>query len=788
MSIEKIYPEDIDVVTLETNPKKIFNSSSSGITGSSYVFPRRSLREKEVHPLTFYSSSYVFDVDITDSLKQAKSASIASNNNQSHILSYLTQVNSQSISLKKQQTVDIIRFTPGFGLTKNMTIKSTIIDNLLPYYRSQFPLMHNSYTNYNCLNFFTASNVPSGSALLYPIDDVLVTNNVVISGAYILTGAFSFDFWINPKYTTTSENLEFHAGTIFHLSSCYAVSLITGSSKDPNGLPNGYRVLLQLSSAAEISPSKINVNSLPEFAFLSADNSLRRNNWHHVTIRWGGGNYDYGSGSFVIDTTRSLGFSIPSASLSNRILNGSDGPVVLTIGNFYEGSNTGASSQARFFTTDVSTREGLTELVAVSGVELPTAYKLNHPLNAEVHELKIYNKFLTDSEIKSLNTNGPSTLDNIIFYLPPFFTTESPTRQPLGGKGGVFKTPFQTYTGTTKKPFSAEMAFEVGGHYINLENHTRELINGVYPRCLELSMSVQTTPQTVPVTANQILYSTGSVIKRNLTILPCDNGKFIPNFSFLNSLSTENFKNDLGNVDLSLITLNEVISTASIFYGLISERTGSIVDSITGPNPSNSSTFVYSASNVPGLLQRTRDNTSNQIVFFDCSNLFYGNYIKPKTLRIFDSGLSSSNNRISITLRDDGMGNVYRADSETKHSTWNSVGNILYNEGIIYIKNPSLFFFGENQFKIEFSGSQNIHVMTIDCTARSLHEVSSSNKTYSEIYSSSNNANVSDKRYVFITDVLLHDDNLNVIARTSLAQPIMKAPTEKFVFRKKIDF
>jgi hypothetical protein len=49
-------------------------------------------------------------------------------------------------------------------------------------------------------------------------------------------------------------------------------------------------------------------------------------------------------------------------------------------------------------------------------------------------------------------------------------------------------------------------------------------------------------------------------------------------------------------------------------------------------------------------------------------------------------------------------------------------------------------------------------------------------------------ANENDKKYVFISNVLLHDDNLNVIGRTSIAQPVLKRSGEKFLFKIKIDY
>jgi hypothetical protein len=41
---------------------------------------------------------------------------------------------------------------------------------------------------------------------------------------------------------------------------------------------------------------------------------------------------------------------------------------------------------------------------------------------------------------------------------------------------------------------------------------------------------------------------------------------------------------------------------------------------------------------------------------------------------------------------------------------------------------------------------------------------------------------------VIITGINLHDDNLNVVARVSLAQPIIKRDEDRYLFRIKMDW
>jgi len=461
---------------------------------------------------------------------------------------------------------------------------------------------------------------------------------------------------------------------------------------------------------------------------------------------------------------------------------GSTDPSVLVVGNYYEGSNFATNALDRFFAADTATREGLTQLNNSSGIYAPTTSSFTHPLNAEIHELKLYNKYLTIPETLALSASGPTSLENIKFYLPPFFTQESPFRQSLNGQGGVLVTPFYTEDATTDTPFANKMAFSVGGHYVNLENYVRDFATGLYPRLWQLSGSEFTPPATTELSANDFLYMTGSIRKRLYTILPCDNGIFYPNFNLLSPLSSSKFVNDIGNKELGIVTLNNIVDGHFASQAITSS--GSILTNILGAQSGN---ITATPGDSLAILHNLRDGSSNQVVFFDVSNLFYGNRIKPGTFKIANTAITQSGGALNIQIKDDGYGNLYRADASSSLATWASIGNIFYDEGLVVIKHPNLFFFGDNQFDVSFKGEQNLHVFTVNAFAKAMHETSSSNPSYVD-FSINDLANDQDTKAVYITQVLIMDEDLNVIIRSQLAAPFLKRSSDKILFKTKIDY
>ena len=187
------------------------------------------------------------------------------------------------------------------------------------------------------------------------------------------------------------------------------------------------------------------------------------------------------------------------------------------------------------------------------------------------------------------------------------------------------------------------------------------------------------------------------------------------------------------------------------------------------------------------VYQTTGDPSSNEVVIMNISNLYYGQKVAESSFVIKDPFITGSRGKVQITLRDDGAGGLYRADCATKQATWANVGNIFYSEGLGIIKSPQLANFGKDYFETSFAGEQKLHVMTVNAFAPSNAVNSSSNPAY-KILSATNNANDTAPEFTYVTSINFHDDNLNVIMRANLAQPILKRWVEEYLFKVKMDF
>jgi len=840
MAIIPVTRDDVENFTIITTPQREYSSSSLGVTGSVKVFPRLSSSEKLMSGEAFLDGNLTgswesnnFKSVYEEIKNNARDLRIANQSITGSVGDYIQVVNNSST--KPVATLDVERFSPTINFTKYTLCKNNVKNMLMKFYRTDYPHAHWAYTNYHSLNFFTVSTgsalIPTASVLLYPnvTSSLLPLQAGHVSGTYCLSGAFTFDFHINPRYQVDGlNNGHFKAGTIFHLSSSYAVSLVTGSSKDPRGLPNHFRIQLQLKHSADVSPSKAVSGIYPnDLIFLSDDNSLSHNKWHHVVIRWGTDQYAQGTGSFVINGINRGYFNVPSGTINQAASVSVADPAALCVGNYYEGKNFGASSQAYFFSTNSAKRDGVAELIQDIAQDEPNSYKFEHPLKAEVHDLTIKRYYSSDFEIKNSGSVGfgSSALNNLncAFYSPPFFVQETTIRRSIGDKGGVPQTPFFSIDGTTDDPFNVAMSFGVNGHYINLENFTKDFANSQFPRLLNLSASTITTT-TDPIEANPTLYGSAGVPKRNLTILPCDDGKFDPNYDILQKERyISKFRNSLGLTDLSYIYLDDLVSAASLSGSGVGQYDPAIKTFISwsqelngvdplyagkpaGPALEQAHQNIYAAlsasvddasfdrgvqKDLPLTIFKTlRDPSSNQITIFNISNLYYGRRILPGSFVLTDDSITGSEGAIKLTLKDDGFGNLYRADSDSVHFTQGSIGNIFYDEGIVLLKSPHLFFFGKEQYEMSFKGVNNIYSTKYEILAGQGQLNSSSNPTYAASKNSMKvSGDVTDKEnFVYVTGINFHDENMNVIARAKLAQPIIKRNADKILFKVALDF
>ena len=792
MSFITLSRELFETTTIKTKPQVHFVSSSIGevpATGSVYVAPVRSkcikdivknkdkanlTREAGVFDIADFAAINILDI-VNNKCREDYSIYSSTGLDLSGYLSlYLNACSDSPKNLRYSKFLDIFRFDTPLKFNLNHVVKRNLNNILYPYHKHRYPDSGVHYTNFNCLNFYTSENTPNDSCLIYPNK----------SDVYSPAKGFTLDFWLNPRYDNVKPDLEMTAGTIFHMSSSIAVSLVSGSIRDEHNLVDSYKILLQLSHSADISPTTIdmsNINAQSDLIFTSSF-SLRKNNWHHVSVCWDP-EYNNSSGSIIIDENYS-NFHIPSSSITTTNNN------IICVGNYYNGNSNTAKT---FFNSTTAATQGLTQLGSSATEPQSQTTLLANPLSAEVHDIKLFKRSLSRHEISRLKTRGvnqvkiiksgcdeaeTSLYTDLIFYVPPFFYPDSRTRE-------VIVTPFQTVKTKTDDPINTAYSFGIGGKMINLENFVREFVRGEYPRLQSLTGSVMNN-NVIDITADDFVYHTGSLKKRNLSLLPCDNGLFYPDYypiEISEKSSSLSYVTNGNVTDYSRINLNNLIPASSLYPGLVFQA-GSIFDQIVGASPENPGSAPGS---VLTIAQRTRDLSSNETTIFDISNLYYGNRITEKTVELYEDNLTGSEGKIKIRIKDNGQGSLYRADCKTKQATWNNIGDVLYHEGIIVLKTPHLPYFGKDKTDIKFKGDQNIHTMILNIPCEKGLLNSSSNKTYVPM-PPTNAVSDRDLTTVYISTVNIHDDNFNIIMKANFSQPIPKTEEDEFIIRLKQDF
>ena len=661
--------------------------------------------------ISFVSSS----AGLTGSIQIQKSENIKSaninvelerkailNGSNADLSDYLTAVSESTAPV--QETFSIKRRTPEFEQDTCRIAVNGIFKQLYPFYG-----LSPGFTNYQTINFITSS---------LNQDSVILYKN--INNCYSISSSFSIDFWINPRYSFTTP------GTIFHISSSIALSLHTGSNET-------YSLGLQLNNDSLVSP---NLRPSGSYSFYSNE-ALKKNNWHHVLVKWDKNKND-ATGSFIIDGNEEGKFYVPAQTIQLALFD------TLFIGNFYEGGST-----AGFWTEP----------------KVIPSCELNSPLNAEIHEFRIWNKSIS----KSFNTSSIEiNSEGLVGYIPVHIHENGCQRDSL-------ITPYVSSNRIETTPTNLSMSFGVGGHEINIENFLKDFKNENFPYCLNLSASANTSLTGSNILVDDILEATSSFVKRNLTVLPNDNGLFVPNFKIFMTGTNEKQKSIFGGEDLSFYNIRNYITSS-----LLQKIDKNIIDKWIGSTPTEPGTRT----GLPlAMYEATRDDWCPAVTLFDVSNNFFGESIHKESIEIIDRNFYNQN--FQISLKDDGNGSLYRADAATKLAEWAKVGTCFYNEGFFLITSPLLHKIGKQQFEIGFKGENSIAVFQASVLADTGLVNSSSNQTWS-----------SDLRYsenslpgcVMITGINFYDENYNVIMKSRFAQPILKSTEDKILFRVNLDY
>lgn len=788
MSVIEISPDLIEVTTLVLQPSQSFSSSSLGLTGSANIFSNQSRSFRSFSGIRsgslFSETSGVTEDD--DTLYDASQQFISGSSNISSLMeSYLEKVSESGINGAQLSTTYPVRLSSPPSVVEGpldgaLTDRSewlnfqrrSVSHFLIPEQRTQNSLSFNAYVNYNSLNFVSSSNFGTSSALIFPN-----FQNSDGTRDYTPDGPFTIDFFIKPK-APTDEIENFRAGTVFHVSSSICVSLVSGSSLGIDRKPDKFRILLQLSQSADISPSEIDASSLPS-AFpsdliFSSPEILNRDSWHRVTIRWGTQERSYGTGSIQIDSNVTK-FAVPSASISTYLSS-----EALVVGNYYAGPD----RVGKFFNTIASALYG-TQVDPIPGTFDPTGYELSHCLNAELHHLSFFKRFVSDTELENINSlflkspenNGPA------FFLPPYFSSSIPADV------FTYSTPSVIEAQSTDSPVSYQMALGYNSTLVNLQNFTIDFARTKQSRAHNMSEGVAVSSPFDSRDGNidQLIMSQQPNRARNFLVLPCDDGNFTPSFQPLEN-DTSRFQN-IGIGTSSMLISMDNLAPAGVYpdgpyYSLVA------FDDLNYDGTDSPYLPLYQDVNYRTTLGTTLtkkpDSSSNRTIIFSIPSIYYMTRIVPGTFAITDRAMSGSGG-LTMTLRDDSRGNLYRSSTSTHPAAWNRVGSIFYDHGIVAIISPHLSFFGRESFELSFRGEMRKTVANFSVPATSDSFNKSNNKTYKS-FPPTNLISEQAEDFIYVGGINLHDENFNIVMRANLSQVVQKREGDEITFRLRYDF
>lgn len=812
MSIFKLNKDYFETTQLELNPQRTFNSSSSGITGSVDLYYGKSSKIKDLK----YDFSYKLKLDTA--LDKAKS--------NDDINLYLNEISNASDDVTYNKY--ITREIPGPFIKGGLIITGSEItpdkQSKLAYFKSSLENLNDYYkvinshfgysiSNYFSLNFFSIDGENNDRSLLYLVPSIRRKYSEIYDSEFVdntilnqeLT-PFTLDFYINPRYTDVSGS--YNAGTIFYISGVISLSLIDNHDYDIDNNLKSFKLLLQLGNDSNTVPT----NDLTGTYIFTSSNSIEHNTWNRITVRWGGEYTNNGTGSIYINDSLDSNFHYPGNTIGTYQINDimpifiGNHSTVTNSKNFFNQSNLNKGTIGWFDTTD------------------PTINFTNQ-LNAELHHILFSRTYYTDSEIFSFSNSlknitkqfedlGSTTLvsgsfhssnkkieinnyfnnkDHDILYVIPSFWYKIKKFDQFSNEILTQSTPYNLYS-----------AFNTGVHDLNVENfllnYASRFIEKSVPYIFGCDLTVNNTDDSFYIDFKNRV--------RNLLLLPCDDGNFLHDSSIIkneikfncdvvNPIIKKYINDQIFNksYDQTIEILKTIYSNNEYFFepGLLNLKNNfKFIEAIKEFDLSGSYNQIETKipQNITGLdrlvtqgefliYKNTSYDIYNNFSVFNISNLYYGSYIKENSLFLIDENYQGFS-KIRITLKDNGEGVLYRADSKTKHAEWSKVGNLYGNEGFITVLSPALHRFGKNNFSIQLNGTQSVYVYKINAILPGGKVNKSVNTTWTDYEN--------DNEYVYITDINLHDNNYNVVMKAKLAQPIYKGKNDRFMIRLKYDF
>ena len=440
---------------------------------------------------------------------------------------------------------EIEKIKERFITNDNNFFKKKSIINLFDFYKRnpRYESANNllwGFSNYNTLNFFSLGNKKSEnndgiSNNLTHKNNLLYPNIINDEGkqAYDFSGnEISLSFFLNPRYTN-KKDYHFNPGCIVFIPGVFSIYLVQGTNTDSYNNVNSYRFFIELfdfsynSFDSNFSIYDQNTNPLgfditdPNSQFredalflLKDENKINTNKWYNVTVSLKRIDFDNfilkiclnGEEYETFEIVSSFSYSFPSHSsfisignkpvvnsqaqvsqnfidyafsLDKQSQNDTNGPYITKFFNMGKTFN----SSIDFPPNPVIEYVYANQLEPSTGDYITSDTSLG--LHAEIHDIRLYNKFVDLDKAKEIFKHGIENLANekekgLIFYLPVYFYPQEIKKK---GIVNLYLENDKIYENNIASNSVNNIHFEnfAGGYEIYPENFLRDFVDNTTP-------------------------------------------------------------------------------------------------------------------------------------------------------------------------------------------------------------------------------------------------------------------------------------------------------------------
>jgi len=635
--------------------------------------------------------------------------------------------------------------------------------------------------------------------------------------------SFHVEFWIKP------DALQTDIGCVCQLHNNYAIMLIPDSDSVINDVPQKFSISLRTNEAADdgqtiTGDTDHRDSSGTDHVYISSS-ILNVEEWHHVSIRWG----------------RNFNNGMLTVYLNNVVIDEFDGISSASHGGIARtglidiDSSSVTVSKALFiggYPNTTSQREIWQEFSdAQSGIEWSSAANGTNTVHAETGHLNNFDvKFTLLSEMTDLRcfdfprqeeivaaewTRRIFDVEKLLFYIPFYFDPNhenytkrpyllpnlGPTnpRQSLQTSPGIGLISNKYYSGqhasieslfvssdAQKIQYCQNWGHVAGAPFIHVQSHFKEYVNQEIPVVLAMPDMTKFNSDVYPNYSGSDVVDV-KILKikyfienwKNIPWLHCWNSLVKPCTLNLGSSPSEIIEENLSSFGKSKTRIPlDMVSNFNFdddkFSAKILEN-----DMILG-------SYEYNQVNEDPINYPTDISISKQDILppfslvISIPTLYYANRIEEESF-IITTKLHGKD-IVIVDLN----GSLYIADKDNE-PTGARIGHISYGFGYLCLFSPLVSGIGLEEIKIEFRGEKSMHVLQFDVRCPPGLANESKNVNYKKL-KATNNSNESDSIVTYVSTIYLHDENLNIIGKVKLAQPIQKREEDSFLFRIKMDF